>query len=206
MDTQAIHTIGVILAGGRGQRMGCCEKGLLPFRGTTLLDHAIERLTPQVDRLIINANRDLGAYRAFGLDVVSDRDPTITQGPMAGIEAAMAYTLRHYPNHPSWVLIAPCDSPFLPLDLANRLREAAIESGHSAAVAWDGVRIHPTFSLLHTRLQPSLTQALIRGELKLGQWLQDIPAAWADFSDQADAFINFNTPEQLRGGDDQHGQ
>lgn len=206
MDTQTTHTVGVILAGGRGQRMGCCEKGLLPFRGSTLLDHAIERLKPQVDRLVINANRDLGAYRAFGLDVVSDRDPTITQGPMAGIEAAMAYTLHLYPNNPSWVLVAPCDCPFLPVDLANRLREAAMKSSRSAAVAWDGVRIHPTLSLVHTRLQPSLTQALTRGELKLGQWLQDAPAAWADFSDQADAFINFNTPEQLRGGDDQHGQ
>lgn len=177
--------------------MGGCEKGLLPFHGKTLLGHAIDRLAPQVDRLFINANRELDAYRAYGLDVIHDQEPKTNQGPMAGIEAAMTYTGHRQPKHDCWLLFTPCDSPLLPHDLAKRLLSTAIETNLPAAVVWDGMRIHPTFSLLRTRLHSSLTRALANGELKLGQWLQDIPAARADFSDQPDAFININTPEQL---------
>ena len=196
-DTQSPQIIGVILAGGRGLRMGGCEKGLLPFHGKTLLGHAIDRLAPQVDQLVINANRELDTYRAFGLEVIHDQEPMSNQGPMAGIDAAMSYIHRLYPKHDCWLLIAPCDSPLLPHDLVKRLLGAATELNLPAAVVWDGVRTHPTFNLLHTSLQSSLTSALTNGELKLGQWLQDIRAVRVDFSDQPDAFINFNTPEQL---------
>lgn len=195
--TQPLQIVGVILAGGRGLRMGGCEKALLPFRAQTLLGHIIERLTPQVDQLLINANRELSSYQNYGFEVICDQNPSINQGPMAGIEAAMTYTHSLKPNHDRWLLTVPCDGPLLPLDLAKRLLRAAIESHLPAAVAWDGTRIHPTFCLLHTSLHPTLSTALAQGGLKLGQWLRDIPAAHADFSDQVEAFINFNTPEQL---------
>lgn len=196
-STQPPRIIGVILAGGRGLRMGGCEKALLPFHGKTLLGHTIERLTPQVDRLLINANRELDTYRAFGLEVIPDQEPMTNHGPMAGIDAVMSFIHRLHPNHDCWLLVAPCDGPLLPHDLAKRLLRAATNANFPAAVAWDGARTHPTFGLLHTSLQSSLTHALANGKLKLGQWLQDIPAAQADFSDQPGAFINFNTPEQL---------
>ncbi len=177
--------------------MGGCEKGLLPFHGKTLLGHAIDRLAPQVDRLVINANRELDNYGEYGLEVIHDQDPMTSQGPMAGINAAVSFFHRLHPKHDCWLLIAPCDSPLLPQDLAKRLLRAATDANLPAAVVWDGTRIHPTFSLLHTSLQSSLTRALANGEFKLGQWLQDVRAARVDFSDQPDAFINFNTPEQL---------
>ncbi|MDB5933533.1 MAG: molybdenum cofactor guanylyltransferase, partial [Massilia sp.] len=112
----------LILAGGRGSRMGHVDKGLQPFRGSTMVQHVLERLAPQVGGVSINANQNLAAYAAFGVPVWPD-ETTGFAGPLAGLEAGMRHCATPY------LISAPCDSPFLPLDLAARLFHALQSQG-----------------------------------------------------------------------------
>lgn len=179
----------VILAGGRGRRMGGEDKCLLSLAGRPMIAHVIERLAPQVATLIICANRNLDAYRQFGLPVISDRIPGFP-GPLAGLHSAL------HAIDTDWLISAPCDTPFLPVDYVTRMR-AAIGSAH-AAVAHDGERMQAGFCLLHRELLPALTATLHKQELAVYRFMTTQHAVQVDFDDQAQAFHNINTPEELR--------
>ncbi len=179
---------GLILAGGRARRMGGEDKGLLKLAGRPMVAHVIERLRPQVDALLINANRNLEAYEALGAPVVPDRLPDFG-GPLAGMDAGLAAARTGY------LVVVPCDSPYLPADLVARLREALESAGAELAVAHDGERAHPVFCLLRTMLGASLERALAEGERKIDRWYARHRVVEADFSDQPQAFANVNTPE-----------
>jgi len=185
---------GLILAGGRGTRMGGMEKALQPLRGKPLIAHAIARLRPQVDRLAINANRAFEAYRAFGMPLWPDLRDDLA-GPMAGIEAGLAACETEL------LATVPCDAPCFPDDLVARLHQAmrAGGAGLAYAVTKHGQKCQPqpVFCLLRRDALPLLRAALERGEHGLGAWLRAQGAAQAVYDDEA-AFANINTPAELQ--------
>jgi molybdopterin-guanine dinucleotide biosynthesis protein A len=185
-----LRTTGVVLAGGQGSRMGGVDKGLQPFRGKPMVAHAIERLAPQVDELLINANRNPEAYAQFGYRVVADEIEGFA-GPLAGFERGLA--------HASGDLVAtvPCDSPFLPPDLVARLREALERAGADLAVAKTGEQAHPVFSLMRRGVHASLVQFLSGGQRKIDKWYGALKVIEVAFDDEAEAFLNINTREEL---------
>lgn len=181
----------VILAGGRGTRMGGVDKGLVLFDGKPLVQHVIKRIRPQVSNLLINANRSHGEYTRFGYPVISDDTLDGVEefaGPLAGMLTALIHA------NTELVLIAPCDTPLLPLDLAARLHAQLVQTDTRACIAHDGTRAHPTCALLHVSLRDELRAALLRGDRKAERWLHSIGCSSADVSDVADAFININSP------------
>jgi molybdopterin molybdotransferase len=189
---------GLILAGGRGTRMGTVDKGLQPFRGTTMAANVLERLAPQVAAVAINANQNLEAYDALGVPVWPD-DTTGFAGPLAGLEAGMRRCTTPY------LLSAPCDSPFLPSDLAERLFTALQEQGADLAYAVTeepGMRRqpHPVFCLVRVDRLPLLSRYLAEGGRKVDGWYADLKAAEVLFED-ADAFRNINTLDELHSYD-----
>ncbi|WP_051079730.1 MULTISPECIES: molybdenum cofactor guanylyltransferase MobA [unclassified Thioalkalivibrio] len=184
--------LGLILAGGRGQRMGGRNKGWVKYRGRPLVEQVIERIQPQVDSIVISANTDIDRYRALGFPCRPDTRPDYP-GPLAGIATAWAY----YPGHS--LLCVPVDAPSLPPDLAERLDQALGPGDAPAAIAHDGERLQPLFALLRPELATRLEADLGGGSLAVGRWFRDIGATVVDFSDQPDNFVNLNTPEDLDG-------
>lgn len=178
----------VILAGGEGRRMQGADKGLLELWQRPLVAHLMERLSPQVSQVLINANRNLEHYQDYA-PVFKDVHPDFA-GPLAGMEAGLAAAAHE------WVLFVPCDSPLLPVDLAARLMAAVSEPTH-IAVVYDGERIHAATVLLHKSRLPSLQAYLRQGDRKLQLWYAQHQLIKVDFSDQSAAFINLNTPESL---------
>ena len=178
---------GVILAGGRGRRMGGIDKGLAPFAGRPLIEWVMDALAPQVGSLIISANRNQEIYARYGVAVISDLDPGFS-GPLAGMCSAMR-TART-----DWILTVPCDGPFLPSDLANRLIDAMMAADAPAAAATDGERIQPVYALLPVGLEGELSADLAAGTHKVADWIMRHRPALADFSAQPNAFANINSP------------
>lgn len=179
----------IILAGGRGRRMGMQNKGLLAFRGQALVAHVIARLRPQVSRIIISANEALASYREFGFPVIPDQASGYA-GPLAGIHAVM------HAETDEWYITAPCDTPFLPMDYVSRMMAA--RQGQLACVAHDGKREQSGCCLLHHSLLPALNQSLRRQHYAVYRWLKEMDAGLVDFSDEIEAFTNLNTPDDLR--------
>lgn len=176
----------VILAGGLGRRMGGQDKGLTPLGGRPMAAWVLDRLQPQVGRVIVNANRNQDAYgRLLGLPVVGDRLGGF-QGPLAGIAGALAQI------DTPLLLATPCDGPLLPPDLAERLYRALSTARADVAVVHDGERLHPVFALLRTGVRGSLEAFLAAGERKAGHWLERTHWVAADCADIADAFVNVN--------------
>jgi molybdopterin-guanine dinucleotide biosynthesis protein A len=192
-------TLGVILAGGRATRMGGGDKALLELGGRSLLARVIERLGPQVDGLVLNANGDPARFAGFGLPVVAD-DPPDFAGPLAGVLAGMEAARARGATH---VVSAAADTPFFPRDLAVRLREAATREGAPLACAAtpdpDGrLRDHPTFGLWPAALAGNLRAALAGGLRKVVLWTDAHGCARAAFDPgPPDPFFNVNTPEDL---------
>ncbi|MFL6673718.1 MAG: gephyrin-like molybdotransferase Glp [Massilia sp.] len=189
---------GLILAGGRGTRMGTVDKGLQPFRGSTMAANVLERLAPQVSSVAINANQNLETYGALGVPVWPD-DTTGFAGPLAGLEAGMRRCTTPY------LLTAPCDSPFLPPDLAERLFAALREQDADLAYAVTqepGMRRqpHPVFCLVRVDRLPLLSSYLAEGGRKMDGWYAGLKAAEALFED-GDAFRNINTLDELHNLD-----
>lgn len=181
---------GVILAGGLGRRMGGTDKGLQELRGKPLVQWVIERLSPQVDELLINANQNGARYAAFGYRVVPDQIPDFA-GPLAGLHAALTTA-----SHPL-VATAPCDSPFLPTDLVSRLYQALTAQQAEIAVARTFSQAHPVFCLCRRELLPHLSDYLARGERKFERWYSTLHAVEVPFDDVAEAFENINTRQEL---------
>ena len=180
---------GVILAGGQGRRMGGADKGLLELRGRPLVAWVAEHLAPQVDELLINANRNLESYHPLGRRIVTDRYPDFA-GPLAGLHAALGQA-----SH-ALVATAPCDSPFLPEDLVARLRAALESSGAELAVAKTAGQPHPVFSLVRREVLDGLTAFLDAGGRKVDAWYAALSAVEVPFADER-AFANINTLDEL---------
>ncbi|OFA04668.1 gephyrin-like molybdotransferase Glp [Duganella sp. HH101] len=192
---------GLILAGGRGTRMGRVDKGLQPFRGATLVEHAMRRLAPQVATVVINANRNLPQYQA-----VAGAAPVLPdyldgfEGPLAGLQIGLQYCPTEL------LLTAPCDSPFLPADLAERLHAALLEQNADVALAvtmeaGEGAepyrQPHPVFALMKASLLPQLDAYLDTGARRMESWIKSLRVAEVMFDD-ADAFRNINTLAELQ--------
>ena len=185
---------GLILAGGQGRRMGGVDKGLVPLRGRPMVAWVLERLSPQVDEVLICANRNLDHYRALGCPVVSDSvfdGAGGFAGPLAGLHAGLR-DARH-----SHVLTVPCDSPFLPADLGARLLEPCLTLGADLAVARTGNQPHPVFSLCRRSLLTHLTDFLASGGRKIDAWYASLKVIEVSFDDEPEAFSNINTPDEL---------
>lgn len=179
---------GIVLAGGQGRRMGGVDKGLQLLHGKPMVAAILARLAPQVDEILINANQNLKAYEAFGHRVVPDAIGGFA-GPLAGLHAGLSEA-RH-----ELVLTVPCDSPFLPHDLFMRLQKQIGEK--DLAVAKTGYQPHPVFALVRTAVRKNLEDFLSRGGRKIDAWYASLKVVEVSFDDEADAFRNINTREEL---------
>ena len=185
-----IEVTGLVLAGGQGSRMGGVDKGLTPFRGKPLVEHVIARLAPQVDELLVNANRNPDAYARFGHPVVADEVPGFA-GPLAGFERGLAHARGEL------VATVPCDSPFLPPDLVARLRASLAAGGAELAVAKTGAQAHPVFCLMRRSVHASLREFLASGQRKIDKWYAALHVVEVAFDDEEAAFANINTAGEL---------
>ncbi|TSA41394.1 MAG: molybdenum cofactor guanylyltransferase [Betaproteobacteria bacterium] len=181
---------GVILAGGQGRRMGGLDKGLRQLRGKPMIEWVLERFAPQVDTVLINANQNLEVYARFGHPVITDEIGGFA-GPLAGLQCALSAARQPL------VATVPCDSPFLPADLVARLDTALQAQQAQLAVARTGNQPHPVFCLCRRDVLPHLTQFLAGGGRKIDAWYATLRVAEVAFDDEADAFSNINTPEEL---------
>jgi molybdopterin-guanine dinucleotide biosynthesis protein A len=179
----------IILAGGKGTRMGGVDKGLQPLRGRPMIEWVLERLVPQVSEVIINANQNIERYEKYGHRVVRDQIGGFA-GPLAGLHAGLKFA-----KHPL-VATVPCDSPFLPDDLVSRLENALHEK--DLAVAKTGDQPHPVFALMKRQVRESLEAFLAAGGRKIDAWYAALEVVEVSFDDEADAFRNINTLEELR--------
>jgi molybdenum cofactor guanylyltransferase len=168
--------------------MGGIDKGLLELGGRPMVEWVIEALAPQVDGLLINANRNAERYAAYGFPVIADAMPDY-QGPLAGLAAAM----DHLQGVGS-ILTVPCDSPAVPPDIAARLSAALARGDAELAVAHDGERLQPVHALVPVTLRGSLASFLAAVERKVDLWYARHRVAVADFSDCRDCFANLNRP------------
>ncbi len=186
---------GLILAGGRAQRMGGIDKGLIPFHGKPLIESAIAKLKPQVQTIVINANRSITKYATYGYPVVMDETPDFS-GPLAGFSVGLKACRTPY------LLTSPCDSPLLPNNLAELL---AVEMGradfqlvYASSKEVDGnVWAQPVFCLMRSNLQDSLDQFLQKGDLKIDRWFKELRTSTVVFDDPL-VFANVNTPDELK--------
>jgi len=180
----------VILAGGKARRMGGEDKGLIKLHGRALLDYILAGVRSQVGHILVNANRNLDRYAAFGYPVVADITGDYL-GPLAGMASGMQASGTPY------ILTLPCDSPYVPSALAGRLYRALAAADAEISVAHDGVRLQPVFALLRCELLPGLLEYLAGGGRKIDTWYAAQRLAYADFSDLPDTFLNLNSPADL---------
>ena len=197
MDTHTLprdDITGLVLAGGRGSRMGGLDKGLQLHRGRPLALHALQRLAPQVGPLLVNANRHADLYGAFGAPVVADAQADFA-GPLAGMLAGLKAC------HTPWLVSVPCDSPRFPADLVARLARAAVDAQADVALvvtpAADGtLQPQPVFCLLRSTLCSALQAFLDQGQRKIDRFTGQQRQVQVLFAD-ADAFVNANTVDEL---------
>ena len=181
---------GIVLAGGKGSRIGGVDKGLQPLRGRPMVEWVLARFTPQVSEIIINANQNVPLYAKYEHRVVPDQIGGFA-GPLAGLHAALAAARTE------WVVTVPCDSPFLPRDLVARLAAAAASANATLAVARTFDQPHPVFALVRTDVAPHLSAFLEGGGRKIDAWYATLAVVEVAFDDEADAFRNINTAAEL---------
>ena len=182
---------GVILAGGRGSRLGGVDKGLVRLHDRPLIEYVITALRPQVGRLVISANRNRDVYASYGFPVIADVVGNY-EGPLAGMLSALRVVTTPY------ILFAPCDAPLIPSDLVRRLIEALIRENAMASAVFFHGRLQPVFALVQSALAGDLDIYLQQGQRGTGEWLCRHQVVQVDFSDEAEAFANINTPEELQ--------
>ncbi|HEX9434128.1 MAG TPA: molybdenum cofactor guanylyltransferase MobA [Burkholderiales bacterium] len=180
---------GIVLAGGQGRRMGGVDKGLQPLHGKPMVEWVLARLRPQVNEVLINANQNPERYAALGHRVVPDAIGGYA-GPLAGLHAGLQAAA-----HPL-VATVPCDSPFLPEDLVSRLLKH-LES-NDLAVAKTGDQPHPVFVVTRKSIVKNLEMFLTGGGRKIDGWYASLKVVEVNFDDEADAFRNINTPDELK--------
>lgn len=186
---------GIVLAGGRGSRMGGVDKGLQPYRGTPLALHALLRLAPQVGEVMINANRNLGAYESMGVPVWPDALPDYP-GPLAGFLTGLERCETPF------LATVPCDSPHFPVDLVERLAsafddDASTEIAMAATSEGGELMAQPVFCLLRNEVMESLIRFTQGGQRKIDRWTAQHRTRLVAFDDAA-AFANANTPGELQ--------
>ena len=186
---------GLILAGGRAQRMGGIDKGLIPFHGKPLIESAISKLKPQVQTIVINANRNITKYVGYGYPVIMDETPDFS-GPLAGFSVGLKACKTPY------LLTSPCDSPLLPNNLAELLltemERGDLQLVYASSKESDGkVWAQPVFCLMRANLGESLNQFLLKGDLKIDRWFKELKSSTVVFEDPQ-VFANVNTPEELK--------
>jgi len=186
---QCKEVLAVVLAGGRATRMGGRDKGLQELDGKPLWKHVADKLSKQVDAIAISANRHIDIYQQSGYPVYQDSLDDYP-GPLAGMLSVMQRSERE------WFLFCPCDTPFIPTCLAERL----VNNRNNASVVWvhDGERDHPTIALINRKLIAEMKAYLTSGERRVMMFMRQSGGHSVDFSDQKFAFINVNTPEDLR--------
>ena len=182
---------GVILAGGRGSRMGGVDKGLQQLRGKPMVEWVLERFAPQVDEVLVNANQNIQQYQRLGYRVLPDAISGYA-GPLAGLHRGLGEAAHDL------VATAPCDSPFLPLDLVARLLGTLEREEAEIAVAKTGDQPHPVFCLCRKSVLPGLGAFLSGGGRKIDAWYAKLKVVEVPFDDQAAAFSNINTGDELR--------
>jgi len=192
IDTSQIT--GLVLAGGRGSRMGGADKGLQNYKGMPMALQALLRLAPQVGATMINANRNLSAYEAMGAAVWPDTLADYA-GPLAGFLTGMERCETPY------LVTVPCDSPLFPLDLVEQLARALVLEDADIAMAAtrdkDGLQVQPVFCLMKAELLESLVHFTQGGQRKIDRWTALHRCAVVPFDD-ALAFANANTLEELQ--------
>lgn len=174
--------------------MGGIDKGLQMFRDRTLIESVLERMRPQVAETLINANQNQERYETFGHKVIGDL-VSGHAGPLAGLHSALSAASHDL------VLTVPCDSPFLPADLVDRMEHALRTQSADVAVARTGQQAHPVFSLVQRELLPHLTRFLDDGGRKIDAWYADLNVVEVAFDDQPGAFANFNTLAELHSAE-----
>lgn len=170
--------------------MGGVDKGLVEFDGRPLIEHVITRIKPQLDNIMISANRNIAQYQRYGYSVLKDTQRGI--GPLAGILQALQRCQTR------WLLTLPCDTPCISEALVTRLLVATAESDASLFTASDGDKLQPLFSLINRDLTPSLQRYLDSGERKVSQWLEQQGTASVEFSEMSEMFVNLNTAESIK--------
>jgi molybdenum cofactor guanylyltransferase len=197
MPTEKAETVGVILAGGLARRMGGGDKPMREIGGRTILDHVIERLAPQCDGLVLNANGDPARFASFGLPVVADPVEDYP-GPLAGVLAALDWVAANRPDA-EWVVSAAGDCPFLPRDLVDRLHRARVAENAELAVAVSGEQTHPVIGLWSVGLREELRHALVEeGIRKIDRWTARYRLATVPWpAEPVDPFFNANTIDDL---------
>lgn len=183
----------IVLAGGRGSRMGGTDKGLHLFNGVPLALHAVQRVALQVDKVVMNANRNQVTYQSFGCEVYPDSD-TEFAGPLSGFAVGLAHCQTPY------LLTVPCDSPRFPNDLASRMALALQGGGFDMAMAAQGGSSQPVFCLIKRELLPSLQAFMQSGRRKIDAWTATQKTVIVNFDESTDdvnAFANANTLEEL---------
>lgn len=183
--------LGVILAGGLATRMGGGDKCLLPLGGAPILRHVMDRLAPQVDGMILNANGDATRFADYALQIVPDSIAGFA-GPLSGVLAGLDHAASTGHTH---IVTAAADTPFFPCDLVPQLLHAAENTGLALAASPSGRQ--PTFGLWPVSLRDDLRTALNDGLRKVVMWTQKHDAGMAEFPDDA-AFFNVNTPQDLQ--------
>lgn len=170
--------------------MNGADKGLVLLQQQPLIQHVITRLKPQVDDILINANREISHYEAFGLQILQDENDDFL-GPLAGFQLGLRHAKHEY------LLTVPCDSPLLPLDLAQRLMAGLLAARADIAVASSDDNAHPVFCLMKKSVLLSLNAYLEAGERRVSAWQKRLNYVEVDFSDCSEAFTNLNTFEDL---------
>lgn len=181
---------GLILAGGKGRRFNCQDKGLLAYKNTTLVEHAITRLQPQTAAIIISSNRHFAFYQQRNINYVEDKI-TGFSGPLAGIHAALAVIKT------DWLVSIACDTPCFPYTYVEQLINALDKKKTLIAVAHSNKRLQNVSMLLHKSLYKSLDSFLMAGERKAQIWLEQHAPAICEFNSPPYAFFNINTPDEL---------
>jgi len=171
--------------------MGSVDKGLQLLRGRPMIAWVLERLGPQVSEVLISANQNLERYATFGPRVLADEIDGFA-GPLAGLERGMNEACGDL------VATATCDSPFLPEDLVDRLHRSMHERSADLAVAKTGNQVHPVFCLCKRSLHPHLQAYLSAGGRKIDAWYASLTVVEVSFDDEAAAFSNINTIDELR--------
>ena len=179
---------GLVLAGGRGARMGGVDKGWVAYEGEPLVQHVLRRFAPQVGTVLISANRNLEAYRALG-DVITDTGQDLAIEPFPGPLAGVLVGLQR--ANTDWVSLVPCDAPALPLDLVERLGAAIVDGDVACPVA--GSHRQPVFALVRRSGATSLRAFLQNGGRSMQRWFETVQTVDVPF-DAADEFRNINEP------------
>ncbi len=181
----------VILAGGKGRRMGGQDKGLISYKGHDLIQHVINAISQQTQKIIINANRNQDQYKTYGFPVIADTLNDF-QGPLAGFLAAMDKVETDY------ILTIPCDGPVISEHYMTKMKQGLENTSSELAIASDGNRMQPVYALIPVKLSRSLSRYLTEGGRKIDSWYQQHDFTLVEFTDESNFFININTPQDLQ--------